>query len=108
MVMALSDAFQASGETERWRKRADSGREVDIVRCKSCGARVWHEPLASPDYVFIAAGAFNDASWIVPTSYIWTSRAAPTATFPDGAYTCATQPASRQELIDAFHKIHPP
>ncbi|NWH08369.1 MAG: GFA family protein, partial [Alphaproteobacteria bacterium] len=67
MLIAQAGAFApGGGALARYRKRADSGREIDIVRCAACGTRLWHEPLASPEYVFIAAGTLDDPSWVVP------------------------------------------
>ncbi len=80
MVLAHRAAFTAEGETQIWRKRADSGREIDIVRCAACGTRLWHEPLSSPALVFVAAGTLDDASWVVPTSHIWIEKASPGVT----------------------------
>jgi hypothetical protein len=108
MVLADSAAFShVAGEVARWRKRADSGREVDIVRCANCGVRMWHEPLASPQYVFIAAGTLDDASWFRPASHIWTASAAPDFAFEDDALIVERQPETRQVLIDAFNKLYP-
>ena len=36
------------------------------VRCARCGVRMWHEPLASTDLVFVAAGTLDDPNWAVP------------------------------------------
>ncbi len=94
------------GELGRFRKRADSGRQADYVRCAACGTRLWHEPLNAPQYVFIAAGTLDDPSWVVPAAHIWISRAAPSAHIPDGAYTCQMGPADRSELIAAFDKVY--
>jgi hypothetical protein len=41
MILAMRDAFSHQGAVARYRKRADSGREVDIVRCATCGVRMW-------------------------------------------------------------------
>jgi hypothetical protein len=90
------------GEVARYRKRADSGRDADYVRCAQCGTRLWHEPLSAPQYVFIAAGTLDDPSWVVPAAHIWTSRAAPSALIPAGVYACEAGPADRQDLIAAF------
>ena len=90
------------GEVVRYRKRADSGREADYVRCAHCGSRVWHEPQNAPQYVFLAAGSLDDPTWVVPAAHIWTSRAAPSALIPDGVYACEEGPADRAELIAAF------
>jgi hypothetical protein len=90
------------GEVLRYRKRADSGNEADYVRCARCGTRLWHEPLAAPHFVFIAAGTLDDPSWVVPVAHIWVSRAAPSALIPDGVYKTPKGPADRAELIAAF------
>jgi len=94
------------GELARFRKRADSGREADYVRCANCGTRLWHEPLAVPQYVFIAAGTLDDPSWVVPVAHIWVSRAAPSALIPDGVRTWEQGPADRSELIAEFNKVY--
>jgi len=94
------------GELARYRKRADSGREADYVRCARCGTRLWHEPLNAPQYVFIAAGTLDDASWVVPAAHIWTSRAAPSAHIPECVYTTELGPADRAELIAAFRAAY--
>jgi len=60
-VYADSTAFRHDqGEVRRHRKRADSGREADYVRCADCGTRLWHEALTAPQWVFIAAGTLDD------------------------------------------------
>lgn len=90
------------GEVASYRKRADSGREADYARCSSCGTRLWHQPLATPQWVMIAAGTLDDPSWVVPAAHIWVSRAAPSAFIPAGAAVWDKGPADRAELIAAF------
>jgi len=107
MVLAAHEAFvHEQGDVSRFRKRADSGREIDIVRCAACGIRLWHEPLSSPHLVFIAAGTLDDSGWTIPASHIWVGKAAPGVRFEDGAITVEGQPPSRQTLMDAFAKIY--
>ncbi len=108
MILAPRAAFSASGETQAFRKLADSGRAIDIVRCAACGVRLWHEPLANPELVFIAAGTLDDPTWAIPTSHIWTERASSGVVIPDGVFACEGQPATRQMLIDAFTRVHGP
>ncbi len=108
MVLVPAEAFaQDAGRVERFRKRADSGRLIDIVRCTQCGVRLWHEPLSSPQLVFVAAGTLDAPDWAVPTSHIWTDHAAPGTRFQDDAVLVAKQPADRQTLIDAFARLYP-
>jgi hypothetical protein len=106
MVLAAREAFiHEQGDVSRYRKRADSGREIDIVRCLTCGVRLWHEPQSSPHLVFIAAGTLDDSGWAIPASHIWVEKAGPAARF-EGALTVEGQPSSRQPLMDAFANIY--
>jgi hypothetical protein len=107
MLLGPRDAFvQERGAIERYRKRADSGNEIDIVRCAKCGVRMWQEPLAAPHLVFVAAGTLDDASWAIPTSHIWVKRASPGVVFQDDALIVDGGPRDRQELIDAFQRVY--
>jgi hypothetical protein len=106
MLLAMRDAFSHEGPVQKYRRRADSGREIDIVRCATCGVRMWHEPLAGAEFVFVAAGTLDDPSWAVPTSHIWTEVASPGVTFQDDAIVIEGQPVNRQILIDAFNRVY--
>lgn len=108
MVLARSSDFrQLSGEVVRYRKTADSGRQIDIVRCGQCATRLWHEPLTAPEYVFITAGTLDDSDWAVPTSHIWIDRANTDDSFHGDALLVGAQPETRQMLFDAFDRIYP-
>jgi hypothetical protein len=106
MLIAKSEDFSSSGETQSYRKRADSGRELDISRCTKCGTRLFHHNLASRALVFIAAGTLDDPSWAVPTSHIWIEKASPGVAMEDDAIKVIGQPADRQILMDAFAKVY--
>ena len=107
MILAAREAFaHEGGPVERYRKRAESGREIDIVRCAKCGVRLWHEPLAAPNLVFVAAGTLDDPGWAIPTSHIWAGRASPGVVFQDDALIVEGQPSDRQALIDAFDRVY--
>lgn len=108
MLITRREQFtQESGETARYRKTAASGNQIDIVRCASCGVRLWHEPHANPELVFVTVGSLDDPSWAVPATHIWISRAAKDATFAEDAETWDAQPPSRQHLMDAFARLYP-
>jgi hypothetical protein len=107
MVLAARDAFHVEkGAVESWRKTADSGRQIDILRCKVCGTRLWHEPLANPALVFIAAGTLDHSDWAVPTSHIWTEKAPLGTPFQADALKVQGQPATREMLLDAFTALY--
>jgi hypothetical protein len=107
MLLGARDAFvHEAGDVECYRKRADSGREIDIVRCSHCGVRLWHEPLSAPQLIFIAAGTLDDPSWAIPTSHIFVDKASPGAVFQDDAIQVEGQPRERQQLMDAFSRVY--
>lgn len=107
MVLAERAAFSHQGNAvQRYRKRADSGNQIDIIRCSGCGVRMWHEPLSAPHLVFIAAGTLDDPSWAVPTSHIWAKRASPGMVFQDDALICEVGPQRREQLFEAFERVY--
>jgi hypothetical protein len=107
MLVGAREAFAHEGEVERYRRRADSGREVDVVRCADCGVRMWHEPLSAPALVFIAAGTLDNPHWVVPASHIWVEKASAGAFFQDDAIKIEGQPKEREVLFDAFARLYP-
>ncbi|MBV9330130.1 MAG: GFA family protein [Alphaproteobacteria bacterium] len=108
MLLAQRESFSDNGgATERYRKRADSGREIDIVRCAECGTRLWHEPLSAPSFIFVAAGTLDDVSWAVPASHIWIEKASPGVVMEDDALKLRGQPSERSALFDAFSRLYP-
>ena len=106
MLIANNDAFSFSGEIDVYRKRADSGRELDIKRCAKCGTRMFHHNLASNALVFIAAGTLDDSSWAIPTSHIWVEKISPGVAMQEDAIKVVGQPADRKILMDAFTKVY--
>jgi hypothetical protein len=106
MLLAKSEDFSSTGETQTYRKKADSGRELDIHRCAKCGTRMFHRNMASQALVFITAGTLDDPSWAIPTSHIWVEKIAPGVAIRDDAVQVVGQPTDRQVLMDAFTRIY--
>lgn len=105
VITAPRDALaHLSGEVQRFRRTAESGRQSDVVRCAVCGTRLWHEPLAFP-IVTIAAGSLDDPSWVVPASHIWIEKASPAAIMQDDAVKFEGQ-VPRDLQIAAFNKLY--
>ncbi|HEY0267552.1 MAG TPA: GFA family protein [Rhizomicrobium sp.] len=105
MVGTARDAFAATGAVDRFTKHADSGRTLDLVRCAACGTRLWHEPHASPNLIFVAAGTLDDPSWAIPTVHIWVDKA-PGAPLGEDAAMVEGQPATRDVLFDSFRRFY--
>lgn len=104
IITAPRDAFaHLSGEVQRFRRTADSGRQSDVVRCASCGTRLWHEPTAP--IIVIAAGTLDDPSWVVPASHGWVEKASPAAIMQADAAKFEGQ-ATRDAQIAAFQKLY--
>lgn len=95
-----------SGDLARYRKTAESGREIDIARCAACGTRLWHEPLAAPAFRFVAAGTLDESAWAIPTSHIWAKTRAPDVVIADDALVFDGPAPDRQLLWDRFAEIY--
>jgi hypothetical protein len=109
LVMFLTKRDQLTkeqGETETFRKPADSGRQVDVVRCAACGTRLWHEPVGSTEFTLVAVGTLDDPSWAIPTTHIWIERAEKHITFAPDALLVEGQPPDRTGAIAAFKRIY--
>ncbi|MES1200752.1 MAG: GFA family protein [Pseudomonadota bacterium] len=96
-----------TGETAVYRKTAESGRQIDIRRCAQCGTRLWHEPLAAPQFVFVCAGTLDDSDWAQPTSHIWVELAGAHVEFAPDAVALEGQPAGRTQIYAAFDRAYP-
>lgn len=95
------------GELARYRRTADSGRLIDTARCAACGTRLFHEPLAVPDLVLVAAGTLDDSAWAIPTSHIWLKRSSGAMQPAPDALTFAETPTDRRALWDHFAALYP-
>lgn len=105
VITAPREAFHhLSGDVQRFRRTAESGRQSDVVRCAVCGTRLWHEPQAFP-IVTLAAGTLDDPSWVVPATHIWVERASPAALMQEDAAKFTGQPA-REAQIAAFNALY--
>ena len=104
VLTAPRDAFSHTGEVQKWRRTADSGRHSDVVRCAACGTRLWHEPQSFP-VVTLTIGTLDDPSWGVPASEIWIEKASPAAIFHSDAALFHGQP-ERQKQVDAFNALY--
>jgi hypothetical protein len=105
IITAPRDAFEhLSGDVQRYRRTAESGRQSDVVRCATCGTRLWHEPQTAP-IVVIAAGTLDDPSWVVPASHGWVDKASPAVLMQEDAAKFEGQ-ATRDMQIAAFQKLY--
>lgn len=106
MLIASSDAFTVTGETQTYLKTAESGRQLEINRCSRCGTRVYHYNMANRALVFIPAFTLDNFAWAIPTSHIWVEKLSPGVVIRDDAVQVVGQPADRQVLMDAFTKVY--
>ena len=105
VISVPRESFQhLQGEVQRYRRTAESGRQSDVVRCATCGTRLWHEPLAFAA-INIAAGTLDNPSWVVPATHIWVERALPAAIMQDDAVKFEGQ-MPRDQQIAALQKLY--
>ncbi|BCW90983.1 hypothetical protein sos41_41600 [Alphaproteobacteria bacterium SO-S41] len=102
-----AEAVSVEGELVRYRRTADSGRQIDAARCAACGTRLFHEPVSVPELVLVAAGTLDDAGWAIPVSHIWLSRS--NGSFVPAADALAFQESApdRQTIWGHFAALYP-
>lgn len=65
------EAVRVTGATSTWTRGADSGFEVALHFCPTCGSTVVWEPRRKPDVVAIALGAFSDPDFAPPSQAVY-------------------------------------
>lgn len=74
-----------SGALRTFERTSEAGRRVRLQFCEACGTTVlWHAEVV-PDLVGIAAGTFDDTSWLAPGLHVWARSAQGWVRFPEGA-----------------------
>lgn len=81
-LVARSEAFEVTGETEVRRTTTHTGREVDQTWCPACRVHVFSHAPVAPDYLSLKAGTLDDAGWVVPIAQTWVESAIPWAVMP--------------------------
>lgn len=78
-----ADSFSVlRGEAKVYITKGDSGANVYRSFCANCGSTLFSTADAMPGVYFVEAGSLDDASWLKPTSHIYTSSAQPWARIP--------------------------
>ncbi len=83
-------------------KTADSGRIVRMFRCARCGAKIWNQPLASPDILVLKPATLDDPRWAAPVANIWTDARLAWIDIDPSLLDFPRQPPDRQPLYDAW------
>ncbi|MDE0885697.1 MAG: GFA family protein [Myxococcota bacterium] len=81
-----------SGEARSYPVMGSSGQSVTRSFCPDCGSPLWSEVEVLPGFRFVKAGAFDDASWLEPTSSYWGDSAQPWAPPAEGLPVHAHNP----------------
>jgi hypothetical protein len=77
-----ADFSLLAGVPRSWIVTGTSGGRVERQFCGDCGSPLFTVADHAPGFVFVKAGAFDDASWLQPRLACWTSRELPWARVP--------------------------
>jgi len=87
-------AFQVlRGAARVYDTSGDSGGKVHRSFCSTCGSTLSSTADAMAGMVFLEAGSLDDASWLRPTSHIYTRSAQPWANLNDDCQKFETMPS---------------
>lgn len=76
-LMVPRDGFASAGDLSTYTVTGDSGQAVHRRGCTMCGSALFLECDADPDYIFVKAGALDDASSVEPEMHIFISAKQP-------------------------------
>lgn len=76
-LMVASGSFEMRGTPQTHTVVGDSGKNVHRHFCPDCGSGICLECDSDPGYVFIKAGALDDAAWVKPDMHIFTDAKQP-------------------------------
>ena len=82
-LMVSSETFSVQGNLQTYTTTGDSGNDVHRHFCPKCGSGVYLECDSDPGYVFIKAGALDDAGWLKPDMHIFTVAKQPWVSLAD-------------------------
>ncbi|MEO9822868.1 MAG: GFA family protein [Paracoccaceae bacterium] len=83
-LMVTRDGFASAGDLSTYTVSGDSGQGVHRRSCAKCGSGLFLECDADPDYVFVKAGALDDATLVEPEMHIFVSAKQPWVKIADG------------------------
>ena len=80
VVVVPREAFHLrQGAVKGYTSVGDSGGTVNRQFCPECGTPLFTELGALPQFMDVLAGSMDDAGWLKPTAFLWTSSAHPWA-----------------------------
>ena len=80
------------GEPSARTRTADSGNQLELRFCGTCGMPLFSAPSARPNIRVIYAGTLDDPSWVPVKLHIWADSALPWAIPEDGIERVSGQP----------------
>ena len=83
-LMVSDKGFKTQGDLATYTVTGESGKQVHRRSCSKCGSALFLECEADPGYMFIKAGALDDASWVRPEMHIFASCKQPWVKLDDG------------------------
>jgi hypothetical protein len=73
-----------AGDTNSWKRTAESGNVMTYHFCPTCGSTVFWENEGFPGHVMVAIGSFADPDFPAPTIAVWEEQRHPWVSLPPG------------------------
>jgi hypothetical protein len=74
-VLVPTTVLESSGQLSEYLSIADSGNEMRRRFCPRCGAHLFANSSARPQFTVVRAGTLDDPSAVLPTVNIWAGSA---------------------------------
>lgn len=106
-IVPIENVELLRGELVAYDKTADSGRHMDMMRCRNCGTLIWNAAPGGGGILVLKPGTLDDMGWAEPVGNIWTaSKAAWMQIEPDAVNYPGQATPNRDRLIAAWDERH--
>jgi len=95
-LLVPTSALEVSGELSEYISTADSGNQIRRRFCPACGAHLFANSSARPQFTVVRAGTLDDPSSVRPTTNIWANSAPGWACLDPALERVEQQPAPPQ------------
>jgi len=95
-MIVPSSALEITGNPSEFTRTADSGNQISMRFCPSCGCHLFANSSARPQFTVVRVGALENPSSIPPQMNIWAASAPDWACFDPALERVEHQPSPPQ------------
>jgi len=100
-MLIKADSIDIEGELSAWERSSDKGNINARYSCQNCGNIIYGVGSFTPEVFKLQPGTLENTSEVFPEVHLWTKRAQPWVSMPEGAPQFEEQPEDVSEILSA-------